>query len=349
MNIKTNIANSANYGGQRNNIEYIVIHYTANDGDTAEANANYFKNNVVKSSANYFCDDNDIVQSVPDNRIPYSVGGKKYKNTKGGSFYGKCTNSNSLNIELCDTVKDGKSNFSEATLNNAIELVKAKMKEYNISIEKVIRHYDVTGKVCPKPFVENEQAWNDFKNRLISNEKSKTEEKSLDDILFDAYLYYSLYEDLQKAFGNDYNKLKEHWLTNGINEGRRGSYVFDVHYYFAAYEDLRKNIGANCMELYNHFKTFGIKEGRKGCNEFEVGAYAYYNEDLKNAYGADYLQHIKHFLSNGINEIRKTSGTFSVEVYKNSYEDLQKAFGNNIKDYYKHYIMYGAKEGRKTI
>lgn len=346
MNIKTNIANSANYGGQRNNIEYIVIHYTANDGDTAEANANYFKNNVVKSSANYFCDDNDIVQSVPDNRIPYSVGGKKYKNTKGGSFYGKCTNSNSLNIELCDTIKDGKSNFSEATLNNAIELVKAKMKEYNIPIEKVIRHYDVTGKVCPKPFVENELAWNDFKNKLISNEKPKTEEKSLDDILFDADLYYSLYEDLQEAFGYNKAALKNHWLINGINEGRRGSYVFDVHYYFAAYEDLRKNIGANCMELYNHFKTFGIKEGRKGCNEFEVGTYAHYNADL---YGTDYMKDIEHFINFGINEIRKTSSTFDVETYKNNYEDLRNAFGDNIKDYYKHYIMYGAKEGRKTI
>lgn len=345
MNIKTNIANSANYGGKRNNIEYIVIHYTANDGDTAEANANYFKNNVVKSSAHYFCDSNNIVQSVPDDKIAYSVGGKKYKNTQGGSFYGKCTNSNSLNIELCDTIKNGKYDFSAKTLNNAIELVKSKMKEYNVPIEKVIRHYDVTGKVCPKPFVENEQAWNDFKNKLLHNEESQKEE-NLDDILFDADLYYSLYEDLQKAFGNDHNKLKEHWLINGINEGRRASYVFDVHYYFSAYEDLRKNIGANCMELYNHFKTFGINEGRKGCNEFEVGTYAHYNTDL---YGTDYMKDIEHFINFGINEVRKTSSTFDIETYKNNYEDLRNAFEDNIKDYYKHYIMYGSKEERKAI
>ena len=50
MNIKQNLANSANYGGVRQSIKYIVIHYTGNDGDTDEANANYFKNNIVPPS-----------------------------------------------------------------------------------------------------------------------------------------------------------------------------------------------------------------------------------------------------------------------------------------------------------
>lgn len=192
-----------------------------------------------------------------------------------------------------------------------------------------------------------------YKKKEDSSKNVQTEnavqEENLDDLLFDADLYYSLYPDLQTAFGNDYNKLKEHWLTFGINEGRRASYVFDVHYYFSAYKDLRERIGANCMELYNHFKAFGIKEGRKASNEFEVGAYAYFNKDLKDAYGADYKKHIEHFIKIGINEVRKTSSTFSVEIYKNNYEDLRNAFRNNIKDYYKHYIMYGSREDRKCI
>lgn len=192
-----------------------------------------------------------------------------------------------------------------------------------------------------------------YKNKEDVSKNETTEkvvqEENLDDLLFDADLYYSLYPDLQKAFGRDYNKLKEHWLTFGINEGRRGSYVFDVHYYFAAYEDLRKAIGPNCRELYNHFKVFGIKEGRKASNEFEVGAYAYFNKDLKDAYEADYRKHIEHFIKIGISEVRKTSSTFDVATYKNNYEDLRNAFGDNIKDYYKHYIMYGSNEGRKAI
>lgn len=180
------------------------------------------------------------------------------------------------------------------------------------------------------------------KNETTEN---SVQEENLDDLLFDADLYYSLYPDLQKAFGNNKEALYNHWLTFGINEGRRGSYVFDAHYYFAAYEDLRKAIGANCMNLYNHFKAFGIKEGRKGCNEFEAGTYAHYNTDL---YGTDYMKDLEHFISYGINEVRKTSSTFDVATYKNNYEDLRNAFGDNIKDYYKHYIMYGASEGRKA-
>lgn len=38
--IKTNLANRANYGGTRaRNPTWIVMHYTANDGDSDEGNA----------------------------------------------------------------------------------------------------------------------------------------------------------------------------------------------------------------------------------------------------------------------------------------------------------------------
>ncbi len=173
MNIKENLANPSNYGKIRKNVKYIVIHYTGNDGDTDEANANYFKNNIVKASAHYFVDDDSITLSVPENRIAYSVGGYKYKNTKGASFYGKCTNENSISVELCDTKKNGKYDFSESTLNNAIELIKEIMKKYNIAIENVIRHYDVTGKICPEPFIKDENAWKNFKAKLVSNDEIK--------------------------------------------------------------------------------------------------------------------------------------------------------------------------------
>lgn len=165
INVKT--ANTNNFGGLRNNIKYIVIHYTANDGDTAEGNGNYFANNNVGASAHYFVDDDSIVQSVPDNRVAWSVGGNKYPNTKGAAYYGKCTNNNSISVELCDTKKNGVYDFTEATLKNAADLVRLLMKKYNVPIDRVIRHYDVNGKICPKPFVENEKAWNGFKERLV--------------------------------------------------------------------------------------------------------------------------------------------------------------------------------------
>lgn len=145
------LANAANYGGERefSDIGWIVMHYTANQNDTAEGNGKYFANNVVKASAHLFVDDDSIVLSVPFNRIAYSVGGKKYANcakTGGGKYYGKCTNANSISVELCCGA-DG--NPTAKTIANALELVLFLREEYGIPQERVIRHFDVTGKPCP--------------------------------------------------------------------------------------------------------------------------------------------------------------------------------------------------------
>ena len=80
VKIKQRRANRNNYGLSRNvkNIKYIVIHYTANDGDSDESNGNYFATRIIKASAHYFVDDDSITQSVPDNYVAYSVGGSKY-------------------------------------------------------------------------------------------------------------------------------------------------------------------------------------------------------------------------------------------------------------------------------
>lgn len=168
--IKVNLANPANYGGKRSKIEYIVVHYTANDGDSDEGNGNYFHNNVVNASAHYFVDGDSITQSVPDNYVAWSVGGKKYPNcgqTGGGKFYGKCTNSNSISVELCDEVKNGRYDFTEKTLENAASLVRVLMKKYGVPVERVLRHFDVTGKNCPAPMVDDVNMWKEFKERLV--------------------------------------------------------------------------------------------------------------------------------------------------------------------------------------
>lgn len=170
MNLKTLLALRKNYGQVRNtkNIKYIVIHYTANDGDSDEGNSSFFHGNYRGASAHYFVDDDSATQSVPDNCVAYSVGGAKYsdcKTTGGGSLYKICTNSNSLNIEMCDTVKDGRHDVTEATLSNTVSLVKNLMSLYNIDINHVVRHFDVTGKHCPEYYMDN-TAWQGFKNRL---------------------------------------------------------------------------------------------------------------------------------------------------------------------------------------
>ena len=162
--MKTLLPNPANYGSKRDTkeIKYIVIHYTANDRDTAENNLQYFHNNVVKASAHYFVDENEVCYSVPVDHIAYHCGGS-LQGSGGHTFYKKCTNSNSIGVELCSR-RDSKWNyyFKAETMRNAAALVLELMQKYNIPIERVIRHYDVTGKICPAPFI-SEKAWGDFK------------------------------------------------------------------------------------------------------------------------------------------------------------------------------------------
>lgn len=168
--IKEQLANSGNYGGSRNasQIRYLVYHYTGNDGDKAANNAKYFQNNIVKASAHYFVDDTTVWRSVPDLKVAWSVGGSKYANadkTGGGTMYGVITNTNSISIEMCDTIRDGVYQASEATLANAAALGRALMEKYGIPIENVYRHFDVTGKHCPS-YLVNTQKWAEFKKRL---------------------------------------------------------------------------------------------------------------------------------------------------------------------------------------
>ncbi len=173
---QTMIAHKDNFGGTRpySAIRYIVIHYTANDGDHDESNARYFQTaHKPASSAHYFVDDDSVTQSVPDHFIAYAVGGKKYTDTAatgGGRFYGIVTNANSLSIEMCDTKRDGKYQATEKTLANAAALCRKLMERYHIDIDHVVRHFDVTGKHCPVYLMDN-AAWTKFKNRLRKDQK----------------------------------------------------------------------------------------------------------------------------------------------------------------------------------
>lgn len=171
---KKRTANRKNYGDKRSTsvIDWIVWHYTGNDGDTDENNGNYFANNIVKASAHYFVDDDSVTQSVPDNYTAWSVGGSKYSDcskTGGGKYYGIVKNTNSISIELCDDVKNGTVYPSAATIENALILTGQLMKKYGIPASHVIRHFDVTGKRCPAYWcgsVAKDKLWAEIKGML---------------------------------------------------------------------------------------------------------------------------------------------------------------------------------------
>ncbi|MBR1866876.1 MAG: N-acetylmuramoyl-L-alanine amidase [Lachnospiraceae bacterium] len=133
------------------NPQYIVIHYTANPGSTAEQNRNYFEN--LKDTGETFASaqfviglEGEIIQCVPCNEMAY------------------CSNQLNeicISIELCHPDETG--NFKDATYNNCVYLVAKLMNYYHMDMDHLIRHYDVTGKNCPKYFVEHEDRWEVFK------------------------------------------------------------------------------------------------------------------------------------------------------------------------------------------
>jgi len=176
--LKEQLAHPGNYGGTRTagQIKYLVIHYTGNDGDKSANNAAYYQQNVVEASAHYFVDDTTVYRSVPELTVAWAVGGSKWTDcarTGGGTMYGVINNTNSISIELCDTVRDGSFGATEATMANAAELARSLMEKYNIPIENVYRHFDVTGKHCPA-YMMDDAMWQAFKARLAGRKLDNT-------------------------------------------------------------------------------------------------------------------------------------------------------------------------------
>lgn len=158
IKIQTKLSNRANYGSLRTIAPlYLVIHFTSNKGDTAKNNADYFAREIVKASAHYFVDENEVWQSVPDDTVAWHCGGSAY-------YHNECRNKNSIGIEICMNDKQGK--VREKAIEHAAELARMLMDTYNIPIDRVVRHYDVTHKRCPGPMVDDPARWAEFKKTL---------------------------------------------------------------------------------------------------------------------------------------------------------------------------------------
>lgn len=222
---QTSYSNTTSYLNRP--IKYIVVHYTA--GSTSKAGsalntAVMFSNPSVYASADFIVDDDTIVQFNPDikNRFCWHCGDNKNMFSMGGKYYGKCTNANSIGIEVCSTnpnwqasdfANSKKWSFTDKVVNNAVELVKYLMQTYNIPIENVIRHYDVTGKFCPGIIGWNEDSgnakkWEQFKARLTGTATTTTTANltKADDIIYrvrksanDAKSQIGAYKNLDSA------------------------------------------------------------------------------------------------------------------------------------------------------
>lgn len=161
-------AKSISYGKKRSRstIQYIVIHYTGNKGDTAKGNANYFAtSNTRAAGAHFFVDKTGtIYKSINMNRTAWSVGGKYSLSNGAGKYYGKCTNTNSVSIELCDCCD----NVNGIQMSACRELVLHIQKKCP-NAKTIIRHWDVNGKNCPAPMSgKNNQKWNCLHTFLVN-------------------------------------------------------------------------------------------------------------------------------------------------------------------------------------
>ena len=172
--------------------KYLVYHYTAgvtSKKGSARATASWFANPKAGGTADFIVDDEEIVQYNPDPEkySCWAVGGSAYGN-KGGKLHGVATNHNCISIEICSTNKTGRVTnpnddnwcFTDAALANAAKLGRYLMEVYGIPASRVIRHYDVTGKLCPgiKGWnLENgsdDKKWQTFKAQLSAEAEDNT-------------------------------------------------------------------------------------------------------------------------------------------------------------------------------
>ena len=152
--------------GREGPVRYLVIHYVGAAGG-ARANARYYGSTPgIGASAHYFVGHASegavVYASVPEGDTAWHCGRRdgKYRHPE-------CRNANSIGIELCcHRAADGTWYFDPETLAAGAELARYIMGRYGIPLDHVLRHYDVTGKVCPEPFVRDTGAWAEFKNRL---------------------------------------------------------------------------------------------------------------------------------------------------------------------------------------
>lgn len=182
---KSYMCHTSNYRkNRRDSIKYIVIHYVGATG-SALANVKYYGSTAnIGASAHYYVghasENGAVYQSVNDENCAWHCG------SESGKYYHDCRNDSSIGIEMC-CHKDANGNwyFDDITVEKTIELTKELMKKYNIPVENVIRHYDVTHKICPAPFVNDKSAWDNFKSKLVDNTPKVIELASVNDIVWE--------------------------------------------------------------------------------------------------------------------------------------------------------------------
>lgn len=204
--------NKANFRvGRTQPVRYIVMHYTANNGDTAKNNCDYYHRvGGLGASAHYFCDEYGVMQSVRGGDTAWHCGaeaGQRY-------WHPECRNGNSIGIEMCSRKRaDGSYYIKPETVANAAALAKDIMQRYGIDTDHVLRHYDVTGKRCPMPWVDDPAQWTAFKDMLVPK-STTTDEEDEDDMV-----RYNKIEDVPDWAQDTVRALVDAGALGGVGGG----------------------------------------------------------------------------------------------------------------------------------
>ncbi|WP_302372870.1 peptidoglycan recognition protein family protein [Enterococcus asini] len=158
-------------GIKNNGIKGLIMHYTANNGGTARNHKSYFNNlSGNYASAQLFVDDMEALCIIPLDEVAYHANDiQKYVN--GQPYYplrGIIGNANysTIGLEMC---LDANGNITEATFQNSVKAAKELIKMYpQITADRIWRHYDVTGKNCPAPWVAKPSELDRFKKAVFS-------------------------------------------------------------------------------------------------------------------------------------------------------------------------------------
>ena len=201
--------NKANFRvGRTQPVRYIVMHYTANNGDTARNNCDYYHRvGGLQASAHYFVDEHAAMQSVREGDTAWHCGARAY-------WHPECRNANSIGIEMCSRKRaDGSYYIKPETVANAAALAKDIMQRYGIDTDHVLRHYDVTGKHCPMPWVDDPAQWTAFKDMLTPKNTTTVEED-------DNMVRYNKIEDVPDWAQDTVRALMDAGALQGDDQGR---------------------------------------------------------------------------------------------------------------------------------
>ena len=168
-----NINEYSRPGIRNNGIDGIVMHYTANKGGTARNHKDYFNNLKGNyASAQLFVDDIEAICIIPLNEVAYHANEISKYNSDGSRYrplFSKIGNANysTIGVEMC---LDKNGNITEKTFQNTVKAVKELIAIYpNITRDKIWRHYDVTGKNCPAPWVAKPSELERFKDAVFGS------------------------------------------------------------------------------------------------------------------------------------------------------------------------------------